>query len=201
MLAKIIILLTTLFVGIVANPAFTDEKHNTWVLTPEERVDHPWIVRENEVAIGAAAVSMPLGKILLVRRDSEYCALKFIETWLGETRDDHYSSYEFLYQKDGTEDFKNNSAISGIGDLHYPTVGLFLGFQYLKGSKTTIICGEMKLKWGYIALVDIENFELAPTPWSSIKDVNVHDPRIQWYRKGKNRKTRIVPIGPAPRKW
>jgi hypothetical protein len=52
----------------------------------------------------------------------------------------------------------------------------------------------MKIKWFYIALVDFGDAECAPTPWTSIKDVNVHDPRIQRYKKDKNRKGIAVQI-------
>jgi hypothetical protein len=63
-----------------------------------------------------------------------------------------------------------------------------MGLHIYKGKKRdTIQCGEMKFLWLYIANISSTNAELSPTPWASITDVNVHDSRIQWYRKDESR--------------
>lgn len=172
----------------------SEEKPQRWVPTPEERVSQPWIPARDEVVIGEYGVSMPLERILLARKDSEYCALKFMNTWLGETNHDHYTSYEFYLQADGSGDFSKSNIIRGTGELFFPRVRSFLGLPYLRGAKDTIKCGGMNFEWLYIATITINDAEYAPTPWTSITDVNVHDPRIKWYRKDKNRKAIIMHI-------
>jgi len=37
-------------------------------------------------------------------------------------------------------------------------------------------------------------FELAPTPWTDIKDVNIKDPRIKWYKYDEKRERFFIPI-------
>jgi hypothetical protein len=164
------------------------------VPTPEERAARPWIPETDEAIIGPTGVSMSLGKILLVRKDLEYCALKFTDTWLGETRYDHYTSYEFYYQSDGSGDFSKTNVMSGTGELFFPKVRSFLGLPIIKGAKDTIECGRIKFKWFYIASVSAGDTEFAPTPWTSITEIDIHDPRIQWYREDKKRSKIIVHI-------
>jgi hypothetical protein len=138
---------------------------------------------------------MPLGKILLARKSLEYCALKFTNTWLGETKYDHYTSYEFYYQGDGSGDFSRANVKSGKGELFFPRVRSWMGMiPYIKGARDTFECGGMKFKWFYIASIGFRDAELAPTPWTSITEVNVHDPRIRWYRNDRNRKRITVHI-------
>ena len=38
-----------------------------------------------QVYIAPNGVMMPLGRIVLIRRASEYCAVKFTEVWKGKT--------------------------------------------------------------------------------------------------------------------
>ncbi len=194
-MSRNIVLLIILCTAIPAGLVLAEGKPPTWEPTPEERADRPWIpLGPNEVGIGVYGASMPLGRILLARKGPEYCALKFTNTWLGETQYDHYTSYEFYYQNDGSGDFSKSTAVSGTDELFFPKVRSFLGVPYQKGAKNTIQCGGIKFKWLYIADISIDDGEFAPTPWTSITDVNVRDPRIQWYRKDKSRKAITVHI-------
>ncbi len=71
--------------------------------------------KDNEVYIGEVNIAMPLGKILLVRRDSDYCAIKFTKFWSENTSEvstlfvaagsDEYAMYESYYQDNMTGDF------------------------------------------------------------------------------------------------
>jgi hypothetical protein len=134
---------------------------------------------------------MPLGRILLARKGSDYCALKFINTWLGETRYDHYTSYELYYQGDGSGDFIKGNTQHENGELFDPHSR---GKITWKAAKNKISCGKFKLQWGYIACIGSRDAELAPTPWTDITDVNIHDLKIQWYRDDKNRARKTVHI-------
>jgi hypothetical protein len=37
-------------------------------------------------------------------------------------------------------------------------------------------------------------FELAPTPWTEMSQVNVFDLRLKWYKYDENRKRIFIPI-------
>ncbi|MBI5232972.1 MAG: hypothetical protein HY880_01315 [Deltaproteobacteria bacterium] len=193
---KHVLLLIVFCAAMPASLLLGQGKPHTWIPTPEERAAQPWIPGTDEVLIGPGAVSMPLGKILLVRKGVQYCALKFIDTWLGETKHDHYTSYEFYYQGDGSGDFSGNKAVPGAGVLFFPRVRGFLGMPVIKEAKDIIECGDMKLKWRYIAHVGSKEVEyaFAPTPWNSITEVNVHDARIRWHSKAINQQIITVHI-------
>jgi hypothetical protein len=62
----------------------------------------------DEVLIGPNAIIIPLGRILLVRKDLDYCGIKFTRFWTGKTLDDQYAAYESYYQGDKTGDFSNS---------------------------------------------------------------------------------------------
>jgi hypothetical protein len=188
------LLLSLLWATITGDVALAQEKQPTWVPTPEERADQPWIAGPEEALIGPKGISMSLGKILLARKDSEYCALKFTNTWLGETKYDHYTSYEFYYQGDGSGDFSRSDVESGTGELFFPRVRGWMGIPVIKGARDIIKCGGMKFKWFYIASVGFGGAELAPTPWTSINEVNVHDPRIKWYQSDRNRSRKGIKV-------
>ena len=36
--------------------------------------------------------------------------------------------------------------------------------------------------------------ELSPTKWEGIQEVNVHDPRLKWYRYDENRESVDIPL-------
>ena len=197
---KVIWLLAVLWAAIPISLVMGEEKQFTWIPTPEERASMPWIAAPDEVFIEDFSVAMPLGRILLARKGSEYCALKFTNTWLGKKKGDHYSSYEFYYQSDGSGDFSKNNVVSGTGELFYPKVRMWMGMYVYTGvKKDTIQCGGLKLGWGYPASVGLRDrksrdAEFAPTPWTSITQVNIHDPRIKWYAYDKSRKRITVHI-------
>jgi hypothetical protein len=193
-MANTTLLLIVFCAAIPAGFVLGQGKPPTWIPTPEERASQPWIPGPDELVIGRLGITMPLGRVLLARKRLEYCALKFTDTWLGETKNDHYTSYEFYCQGDGSGDFPKSTVVSGTGELFFPRIRSFLGLPFIKGAKDNIECGGMKFKWFYISGIDFHYTELAPTPWTSIADVNVYDPRIQWYREDKSRETKKIHI-------
>ncbi|MFA5877723.1 MAG: hypothetical protein WC880_05195 [Candidatus Paceibacterota bacterium] len=54
----------------------------------------------NDVHVGNTAIAMPLNKILLVRKESQFCSIKFIQYWTDKTGNDLYAEYELYYQED-----------------------------------------------------------------------------------------------------
>jgi len=194
---KMIVLLATICALMPINVASGEEKHKTWEPTASERASISWLpLKSDELLLGRFGISMPLGRILLAKKKKKYCALKFTNTWLGKTEHDHYTSYEYYYQGDESGDFTKANVLSGTDELFWPkieSVGIF--FRYQTDSKKTITCGDFEFEWLFITYISFIKGELAPTPWTSVKDINIRDPRIQWYRKDANRKRKwTVPI-------
>lgn len=192
---RIITQIIICYVVIPAGIILAEEKATTWEpKTLEERPQ--WMPQKsNEVLIAYNGISMPLGRIILIKNGLEYCAIKFINTWLGKAKHDHYSLYEFYYSDDGTGDFSNSNVLSGTGELFFPEIRpLIFDVGYSKGSNKLIQCGRMTFKWYYPTLIIMDKYELAPTPWNGIKDINTKDPRIQWFKKGSVSKRYSVPI-------
>ncbi len=121
-------------------------QHPTWIPTPEER-EALQIPGPEEVFIGRFGVTMPLGRILLARKGQEYCAFMFTNTWLGETRADRYTSYEFYHQGDGSGNFRKDNVRSEEDELFSPQIQMWMGLYYSKRERKTIQCGRMKLHW------------------------------------------------------
>ncbi len=179
-----IVLLIILCTAIPAGLVSSEGNPPTWVPTPEKRAKLPWIGGPDEVLIGPDGVATPLGRFLLLRKGTEYCALKFTNTWLGNADYEHYTSYEFYYQGNGSGDLSRNNVKSGRGELFFPGTTVWFGIPMIKeGAKDTIEFGAIKTRWIFTTHVYFSKVELAPTPWTSITEVNVFDPRIRWYGK------------------
>ncbi len=201
---RVIALLIISFVVIPENITLAGEKPSTWVPTAEERESQSLPPsRTDEILIGRLGIGMPIGRILIVRVGQKYCAMKFTRSWLGETENDHYSSYEFYYQGDGSGNFSKSNVVFGTGELFFPRVrgGMFI-FPMIIGSKDIINCGEIHLKWthtpNWVFFEDSKNdgyvIELSPTPYTSIAAVNVLDSRIRWYMYDESRENRKLSI-------
>lgn len=183
--------------------------------------------KENEVAIVFSGVEIPLNRILLIRKDAQYCAIKFTQCW-AETDEESmqkyatqiakggdianhfrdisekkYAAYESFYQGDGTGNFANNNVEINEGKVSWlPLRGPFRPFIYQPGD-THVKCGSYKLGWEYTTFLSVipagkymgdYGFELAPTPWTDIKEVNIKDQRVKWYRYDEKRERVFIPI-------
>ena len=156
------------------------------------------------VIVSPNAIIMPLGKILLIRRDSHYGAIKFTKFWTGKTEDDLYATYESYYQDDKTGDFANKNVKFIKEELHSPKPSFSLfGHPFAFGIKEEIKCGPIRLWWvgrGTVCFFKRSQrqgdygIELAPTKWTDISQVNVSDPRLKWYRYDANRKDVKIPL-------
>lgn len=158
----------------------------------------------NEIRISGHCVSVPLGSILLVRKESVYCAIKITKAWTGSNKEDQFAEYESCYQDDKSGDFSKRNVRFERGQLSYPR-GIWIGgLHSLRwGVNQDISCGPMKLLWSYKSWIyffagkqyGVESgIELAPSKWSDISEVNVFDPRLKWYRYDESRKTISIPI-------
>lgn len=153
----------------------------------------------SEIHIAPHVVLMPLERIILVRKDSDYCAIKFNRFWGGQKTDqDWYAEYESYYQDDKTGDFTKDKVKFRKDVLSSPKAkwSLFGHPVVLFGVNKEIKCGPIRLWWtGKGSVYFFKRYqpegdygiELAPTPWSNISEVNVFDPRIKWYRYDEKR--------------
>ena len=159
----------------------------------------PW---PNDVHIGKTAIVMPLAKILLVRRESDYCAIKFTEFWTGKTEEDVYAMYESCYQGDKTGDFSKKNVKLQKDKLAFPKPRGIGRLAFSFGNRN-IRCGPLKLQWAGRGSVFFyaegqeqgdHGIELAPTIWTDISEVDVFDQRIKWYRYEEQRKRMNISI-------
>jgi len=160
---------------------------------------------EEYVGIHPNGVAMPLGRILLARKGSKYCAMKLTETWTGETKEDIFTNYESYYLGDSTGDFSNKNVQFTKGQLaERRAIMFFKILLYTTGPENDEIkCGRMKLfclqnvvYFYHVGRPSKKDFlidELAPTKWTDISQVNVFDPRLKWYRD-EMRKSIKIPI-------
>lgn len=155
-----------------------------------------------DVGIAPNAIRVPEGFILLVRKKSEYCAIKFIKFWTGKTKDDEYATYESYYQNDATGNFKSKKVQFEKGELSRPRLRGIGRFSFSFG-KLDIRCGPIKLFWsgkGWVYFFNSNQeqgdygIELAPTKWTDISQVNVFDRELQWYKydSARQRKTILI---------
>ena len=97
------------------------------------------------VFIDAYMVAAPLGRIILIRKDSDYCAVKFTDfSMKGEKyHESTWSRYESYYQGDKSGDFtrKNVKVRKGMVSDKDPVI------WRLRRGDPNIRCGPMKLGW------------------------------------------------------
>lgn len=151
---------------------------------------------ESAFEIASNAVRAPRESVLLVRRNREYCAIRFLNFWTGETKEDQYAVYESYYQGDGTGNLVARNVKFRKDQLYSPR-GWGIGrLWFTFGSRRDIQCGPIRLLWAYKSWVcffgDGQNqgdygIELAPTRWRNIGNVNVFDNRLKWYRYDEKR--------------
>jgi len=159
---------------------------------------------QNEVHIAPNGVIMPPLRILLVRKDTDYCAIRFIKFWTGKDENDRYATYESYYQGDKTGDFTNKNAKFTKEELHFPKPSFSLfGHPFAFDIRDDIRCGPIRLWWSGGGSVYFfksaqrqgdYGIELAPTKWTDISQVNVSDPRLKWYRYDEKRKRMNIPV-------
>jgi hypothetical protein len=156
----------------------------------------------DEIGIAPNAIRVPVGTILLARKNQGYCAIKFTKFWTGKTPDDEYATYESYYLGDRTGDFTSKNIKFNAKKLSRPRLR-GIGRLSLSFGNTDIQCGPVKLFWSGIGWVHFfnsnqtqgdHNVELAPTRWTDTSQINLFDPRLRWYRYDENRRRVKFPI-------
>jgi hypothetical protein len=150
---------------------------------------------DNEMLIAFDGIGMPLGKILLIRKDNQFCAVKFTKFWTENNRTEKYALYEAYHPKDGTTDFsETNLQISERKASYLIPRGPFRPLLKQYGHPR-VDCGSLRLIWnykGYVAMNEgyeskDEGIELAPTLWTSLSEINLSDSRLMWYKYDERR--------------
>jgi hypothetical protein len=156
----------------------------------------------DSVAITPVAIKMPLNKFLLVRKDSNYCALKFVKFWQGQTEQDFFAECQSYYQDNKSGDFSKTNVIARKHELSFPKPRGIGRFAFSFGNMN-IRCGSIDLHWfgkGWVNFYGKNQeegdygIEMAPTKWTDISQVNVFDKRLTWYRYDPKRNNTEIPI-------
>jgi hypothetical protein len=163
---------------------------------------------DKKVSIAPNAIGVPLGNILLMRKNNVYGAVRFTQCWTGKTEFEQHAEYESFYQGDKSGDFSKSNVKYRKEEVFYkkPSFSIF-GHPISIGDKKDIRFGPVELWWSALNCVafvyfnrhdkkqgDYYDIELAPTKWSKISEVNVFDRRLTWYRFDESRKRIAIPL-------
>ena len=173
--------------------------------------------RETRVSEGALiqsiGVSPPVGRLLLMRRGSDLCAVRFTEfhrgndakprTWYHSRDESFYSEYDW-YEPEGDSQFSGPGVETGHRTVdRQPLIGFArIGFQL---GTTEVECGSLAPEWTYPTDVNfIEgsrydyDLELAPTQWTEPGQINLQDPQLKWYRLNEDQPDTFIPLEELP---
>jgi hypothetical protein len=169
--------------------------------------------------VDKGGVSVPIGYILLIRKDKYACAIRFTDYkiagsgyGIGYTGNNSaselnthfashsYAEYDYFYQDDGSGSFKNENVNAGRAKL-----GNFSGAELLpdKDDMNLVKCGQLIFRWnGEVGVsfniepgVNDKDVVLAATKWRKVSEININDPRIKWYRFDNAPKySKIIPV-------
>ena len=152
---------------------------------------------QKTVLVGSVSVSVPAGRFLLVRNGNDACAVRFT-SFDGREETAYHGEYDWYFQSDGTGNFTKPSLKAGHGKIT-----VYLGRILWAFSAHHVLCGPFRLLWDYPTHLgfawtttreaDVGN-EIAPTKWTDISEVNIHDPRLKWYRRVDAKREIRIPI-------
>ncbi len=147
----------------------------------------------SEVLIGRGRIAFPLKRIVLVRAGSSYCAVRFTKAYGGKTDAEDFAEYESWYQGDGTGNFSSSNVVYAKRDLWWKAPIGIGRLWLMTRDRDEVQCGPITLSWMPDTVIELTPkkaervsgpLRFAPTPWTSISEVNVHDARIKWYEPG-----------------
>jgi len=178
----------------------------------QDRIDQEIEELKTHARIDPGAVAAPVGRLLLIKKGKDICAITFSEFHRGHDASEGtvfhsgdetlYASYQWICQADGSGDFKKRNTLSGSGKLiRKPLAGIGrLAFQ--RGNQE-IKCGPFKLFWYFPTLVSFSStlgncsdsgIELSPTRWVSTQEISASLSSLRWYHCDEQRKTVYVPL-------
>lgn len=170
------------------------------------------LYQRSNATLTRTEVSAPLGRFLLLRKDKMVCAVRFTKAQRGHdakpattfnSGEENFSAeYDWYSQGDGSGDFTLPGVLSGHESVaRRPLKGI--GRLAFQTGQIYVECGTFdKLFWRYPTWVSFYGksrrgdygIELAPTKWAEIKEMDVHDPCLKWYRYDENRESVDIPL-------
>jgi len=153
------------------------------------------LVFSNEIPDGKDAfvsensVNIPVGRILLAKHNIEYCAVLLVSSrWSDE---ESYATYKSYYVPDSAISFTDFRVKPREDEVYEKQPLRIIGRLAAARSQNKIFCEKIKLKWsgaphnsGWIYLDEEKTLELAPTKWLNIRDVNIMDKNLKWFKYG-----------------
>jgi hypothetical protein len=161
----------------------------------------------DEILIAPNSILMPEGKILLIRKEGEYGAIKFLHYTEGDK--DWYAEYECCYL---TKKYKKSDACGFSikkNKLHSPNPRGLGRFSFSFGNKE-IKCGPFRLTWrgkGSVYFYGQDQREgdygiaLAPTVWDDFKQIDIEDEKLTWYKFDEKRERMAFSLEEFSKKW
>lgn len=164
------------------------------------------------IYVSPISLSAPIGGFLLLRKGTDVCALRFTNIQRGgdakpptpfhSGEESTYAEYDWFYQGDGSSDLTKPNVKSGHSKLSKKaTVGFFVRQLAWPRGDPFVRCGPLRLEWSYPSHVYMTNakgedlgFEIAPTKWKEISEINVRDTRLKWYRYDEKRGRTYIPV-------
>jgi hypothetical protein len=159
-----------------------------------------------DVAIGASGISMPAGRVILIKREAFRGAMIFGET--EERPEGFFAKYKsYRFGRQGIQNFDEGEVIfkrvSSGGFLFHKGIGNSLGpplkFDNFSlcvspaGSEPHLQGHAIVYFWYKPTLVD-QKIYLAPTPWKKVEEADPDDSRVKWYAYDEKREPIIIPI-------
>jgi hypothetical protein len=168
---------------------------------------------QSHAAVTWYGVGAPLGRVVLMRRGSDLCAIRFtafrtahetspgVFTLGGPSYYAEYDWYE-LKQSARKSGHREASEKPGYG------IPLLMDHPFSRGDHF-IKCGSIEPLWSYPISVGFletndasrdSGIELAPTGWRDISEIDLKHPALRWYRVNGKRKPFLIPLDALPRK-
>lgn len=168
------------------------------------------IYRDYAVLV-CCSVSSPVGRFLLVQKNSATCALRVTsfrrerdarpETAFNTGSEHRSAEIEWHFLEHGSGNFTGRNASHGRGKVATgPLVG-FMRFMF-QTTSSVIDCGTLELDWNYPDRISFfqgshvhdYGIEMAPTVWENLSDVRADDDSLTWYRFDDYREAIAIPI-------
>jgi hypothetical protein len=147
-------------------------------------------------------IAMPVGKILLIKKNDIKITLKFLIN--GEEKKGTFSKFEYDLSS-------RPQRVSGVIWMRAPSTGFFANvkglfvhdsFQYadkLQFDGIKLFAHPAGLDHSSVYFWTSPNepdvaVRMAPTPWTSFGQVNWDDPNVVWFVYDEKREWRVIPI-------
>lgn len=188
-------ILTTLIL-LVAFSAHSAEnsKIESDVAAPEVEIIEQ-LITSNSI-VGFSWVSQPLNKILLIKTEKEYCAIKYIdysrqgdksESSAFKSGDESFDAIIELWKSDWKEPKRvelSKRPFYGLGKIGYSP------------SSNRIKCGKSEFIWQYptstVILSKDKSSRLAPTPLNNFEKVDFDNMELTWFGYEEGRIIKLI---------